>query len=114
MSYTFRLLRRRRRGLRVLTVRRLHGLRRLRHSCCRVMRGLATICVRLATTAIATILCWTVGIVVAMGWELGVMESMDIAILIGISCAHDHLLCKPVGWCFLLFDVWRQRLFMEV
>ena len=39
----------------------------------------------LATVAIATILAWTMGTVVAMGWKLGVLESTNIAILIGIS-----------------------------
>eukprot|EP01050_Picozoa_sp_SAG11_P011550 SAG11_NODE_1231_length_5456_cov_3.733246_1_plen_1132_part_00 len=39
----------------------------------------------LATVAIAAILAWTMGSVVLMGWKLGMMESTNIAILIGIS-----------------------------
>lgn len=57
----------------------------------------------LATGAIATILFWTVGAVVASGWQLGIMESMDIAILIGISCdfvvhfSHSYCACPRDG-----------------
>jgi hypothetical protein len=57
----------------------------------------------LATIAIGTILFWTVGTVVAMGWQLGIMESMDIAILIGISCdfvvhfSHSYCVCPRDG-----------------
>jgi hypothetical protein len=51
----------------------------------------------LSTVAIAVILAWTMGTVVWMGWRLGVMESTNIAILIGISVdfvvhfAHAYL-----------------------
>ena len=51
----------------------------------------------LSTLAIAVILAWTMGTVVWMGWKLGVMESTNIAILIGISVdfvvhfAHAYL-----------------------
>eukprot|EP01047_Picozoa_sp_COSAG01_P014502 COSAG01_NODE_708_length_14125_cov_3.872745_2_plen_253_part_00 len=57
----------------------------------------------LSTLAIATILCWTMGSVVLMGWKLGMMESTNIAILIGISVdfvihfAHAYMHCDGDG-----------------
>ena len=40
----------------------------------------------IATVAIAGVLCCTMAVLVALGWEMGIIESMCLAILIGISC----------------------------
>lgn len=40
----------------------------------------------IATAAIAGVLCCTMAVLVFLGWEMGIIESMCLAILIGISC----------------------------
>ena len=40
----------------------------------------------IATCAIAGVLCCTMAVLVVLGWEMGIIESMCLAILIGISC----------------------------
>ena len=40
----------------------------------------------LATVAIAGILACSMAVLVALGWELGILESMCLAILVGLSC----------------------------
>ena len=57
----------------------------------------------LATASIFGVLSCTLATLVWQGWELGILESMCLAILVGISCdfvvhlAHAYMTAAPVG-----------------
>jgi predicted RND superfamily exporter protein len=54
----------------------------------------------IATVAIAGVLCCTMGVLVFLGWEMGIIESMCLAILIGISC--DFVV--HLAWAYVTAD----------
>ena len=63
-------------------------------------RSLVATC--LATLAIFCVLISTLAALILMGWELGILESMCLAILVGISCdfvvhlAHAYMVAGPI------------------
>lgn len=60
-----------------------------------------------AVLSIAYVLCAVTAVVVAMGWELGFLEAICFAILIGLSC--DFVLHITHAYCHRLGDVPREE-----